>query len=96
MLSSLKGKTAWITGGKRIGLAVAQALAEQGVNIVASYRSSKKEAELAVKISQKAGVKALAVRADASSRQDMERAVREVSKKFPHIDILVNMASISP
>ncbi len=94
MLSSLKGKTAWITGGKRIGLAVARALAEQGVNIVVSYRSSKKEAELAVKISQKTGVKALAVQAEASSRPDMERAVREVSKKFPRIDILVNMASV--
>lgn len=41
---SLKNKTVWITGGKRIGQSVAEELASLGANIVASYRSSKEEA----------------------------------------------------
>ena len=92
--SRLKGKTAWITGGKRIGETVALALAEQGVNLVLSYRSSEKEALETARRAKKLGVRALAVRADASKRMDMERAVRKALKEFPKIHILVNMASV--
>ena len=94
MVSRLRGKTAWITGGKRIGLVVAKALAEQGVNILVSYRSSREEADRIVRDARKLGVRALAVRADVSSRPELERAVEETSKTFPKIHILINMASV--
>ena len=42
---NLDGKVAIITGGKRIGRVVAQALAARGANLVLSYRGSKKEAD---------------------------------------------------
>ena len=42
---NLKGKTAWITGGKRVGQRVAEILAQNGCNIILSYNKSKKEAE---------------------------------------------------
>ncbi len=90
----LKGKTAWIIGGKRVGQSVAGTLAEHGVNIVASYRSSKSEAESIVRNATKSGVKAVLVQAEASDKAGMERAVKTVSKTFPKIDILVNMASV--
>ncbi|MAG91622.1 hypothetical protein CMO83_03020 [Candidatus Woesearchaeota archaeon] len=45
---NLKGKTAWITGGKRIGQNVAEALAQHGANIILTYNRSKKEAEAAI------------------------------------------------
>jgi NAD(P)-dependent dehydrogenase (short-subunit alcohol dehydrogenase family) len=90
----LKGKTAWITGGRRIGVVVARALAEQGSNIIVSYRSSEKEADRIARSAEKIGVKALSLRADVSDRSSMERAVKEAAKKFHRIDILVNMASV--
>ena len=94
IVSRLKGRTAWITGGKRVGQVVARALAEQGVNIVASYRSSKTEADKIVREAKDSGVRALAVRADASSRPEFERAAAEALKSFSKVHILVNMASV--
>ena len=41
----LTGRTALVTGGKRIGQVVAESLAQQGADIVLSYRSSRAEAE---------------------------------------------------
>src|SRR5437773_3557758 len=92
--SRLKGQTAWITGGKRIGSVIARALAEQGSNIVVSYRASKEEAESTVREARSFGVRALAVQADASNRSEMERAVSEARKHFSKIHVLVNMASV--
>ena len=41
----LEGKTALITGGKRIGAVVAASLAEHGMDVALSYMRSKDEAE---------------------------------------------------
>ena len=93
-LFNLKGKTAWITGGKRIGQRIAEVLAEQGANIVISYNKSKKEAEETVKKIKKYNVDALLIQADVSSRQNVTAAVNEIKKHFKKIDILVLMASV--
>lgn len=93
-LYSLKGKTAWITGGKRIGQRVAEVLAENGANIVLSYNNSKKEAEETVKKIKKHNVKTLLAKADVSSRQDVKNAVKIIKIKLKKIDILVLMASV--
>ncbi len=90
----LKGRTAWITGGKRVGQTIAQALAEQGCNIAMSYFRSKKEAESTVAMARKLGVKACAVSMDASSKDGAFQAVRDILQTFPRIHILVNMASV--
>ena len=55
---NLDGKVAIITGGKRIGRVVAQALAARGANLVLSYRGSKKEADETVADVEKAGRRA--------------------------------------
>ena len=39
-LFNLKGKTAWITGGKRVGIKVAETLAQHGADLVISYNKS--------------------------------------------------------
>lgn len=91
---NLKNKTAFITGARRIGQTIAEDLAKQGVNIVVTYRSGSEEADTIVKNAKKFGVKAMAVKCDVSSRESVENAVREVSKTFKKIDILVNMASV--
>ena len=45
MSGALSGKAAIITGGRRIGAAVALALAERGMNVALSFNRSRSEAE---------------------------------------------------
>jgi NAD(P)-dependent dehydrogenase (short-subunit alcohol dehydrogenase family) len=93
-LEKLKGRTAWITGGKRIGREVAYALAGQGVDLVLSYRRSVAEAVETASLAEKCGVRAFAVQADVSDRASVGAAVQRVCGVFPRIDILINMASV--
>ncbi|MBI2655979.1 SDR family oxidoreductase [Candidatus Woesearchaeota archaeon] len=93
-LFNLKGKTAWITGGKRIGQRVAEVLAERGANIIISYNRSRKEAEHTIKKLKRYNVKTLLIQADVSSRQNAVKAVDEIKKNFNKIDILILMASV--
>ena len=91
---SLKGKTAWITGGKRIGQRVAEILAQHGANLILSYNTSSNEAEDTIRKVKKYGVKAMLVKVDVSSRQSVIKAVNEIKKQFKKIDISVLMASV--
>ncbi len=93
-LARLRGQTAWITGGKRIGRTAARALAEQGVGVVISFRHSEAEARQTVEECESLGVPAAAVQADVSSRESFERAVALIRPRFPEVHILVNMASV--
>jgi len=93
-LLNLKGKTAWITGGKRIGQRVAELLAEHGADIIISYNKSGKEALDTIKKIRKYNVKSLAVQCDVSSRQNVINAAKEIKKQSKKIDILVLMASV--
>lgn len=93
-LFSLKGKTAWITGGKRVGQRVAEVLAENGANIILSYNKSRKEAVETAKKLKKYKVEILLLKVDVSSRQNVAIAVNEIKKHFNKIDILVLMASV--
>jgi NAD(P)-dependent dehydrogenase (short-subunit alcohol dehydrogenase family) len=94
MQNNFKNKTVWINGGKRIGQTIAQRLAENGANIILSYRSSKEEAEKEIEKVKKLGVKTLLVKCDVSSKESVTEAVNEIKKKFKKVDILVNMASV--
>lgn len=93
-LARLRGRTAWITGGRRLGRTVARLLAECGVNIVASYRNSADDARATVEEVQRLGVRALAVQADVASRASVAAAVERVRAGFPEIDVLIAMASV--
>ena len=91
---NLQNKTVWITGGKRIGQSVAEELASLGANIVASYRSSKQEAEELVEKAKIHGVKTHIIQCDVSNRESVVGAVEEIKKEFGQLDILILMASI--
>jgi NAD(P)-dependent dehydrogenase (short-subunit alcohol dehydrogenase family) len=90
----IKGRVAWITGGKRVGQVVAEALARRGAHIAASYRGSRAEAEETVRRAEALGVKGLAVRADVSKESDVRAAVEAITDALGGIHILVNMASV--
>ena len=93
-LFSLKGKVAWITGGKRIGQRVAEVLAGRGADIILSYNKSENEAGETAKKVKKYKTDALLMQTDVSSRRSVRNAVKKVQNKFKKIDILILMASV--
>jgi NAD(P)-dependent dehydrogenase (short-subunit alcohol dehydrogenase family) len=89
----LKGKRAVISGGSvGIGLAVAHALAAEGVEIAILARNQERVEREAKEIERRHGVRALGVAADVSRKEDIDRAVERVGKFFDGIDILINNA----
>ncbi len=92
-MKNLKGKVAWITGGKRIGKKVAEILAKNGVNIVLSYNKSKKDAEETRDNVENIGVKSEIIKCDVSCRDEIRDTVNLIKNKFGKLDILILMAS---
>jgi 3-oxoacyl-[acyl-carrier protein] reductase len=91
----LKGKIALITGGSQgIGLAVAEGLAAEGVNVTLTARSADQLAKGAAGIRQKYGVDVLEIPADVARAEDIERMVKAVDEHFGGADILINNAGI--
>lgn len=92
---TLQEKVALVTGSaKRIGRAVANALADRGVHQAVHYRTSKTEAEDAVEMFRILGVEAESFQADLSQVKEVEALASEVLKRFGRLDILVNNASV--
>lgn len=89
----IKGKTAVLTGGKRLGAAVARTLAEHGVNFILSYRTSKKIAQKTAEKLSEIGVKAFIFCADLSKGKDVKKLFKFALGKFGRVDILIHMAS---
>ncbi len=89
----LKGKVAVITGGSvGIGLAVAEALAQEGVDQVLCARTEERVLEEAKSVQEKYGVKVVGVKADVSKAEDIDALVSRVEKEFGGADILINNA----
>jgi NAD(P)-dependent dehydrogenase (short-subunit alcohol dehydrogenase family) len=89
----LKGKKAFITGGSvGIGLAVARALAAEGVDVAICARDEERVQREARAIASAHGVKTLGIRTDVSRRGDIDAAVRRIEQEFQGLDILINNA----
>jgi 3-oxoacyl-[acyl-carrier protein] reductase len=91
----LGGKVAVVTGAsKGIGAAIAEHMAAEGASVVVNYASSKAGADATVeRITQKDG-RAVAIQADLSRPEDIQRLFAESKKAFGKIDILVNNAGV--
>jgi len=89
----LKGKVAVISGGSvGIGLAVAQGLAQEGVNLALCARDETRIVEQAALIATKYNVKAIGVKADVTNPSDIDNFIAQVDKIFGGADILINNA----
>ncbi|KAF2517370.1 3-ketoacyl-ACP reductase [Flavobacterium foetidum] len=94
-MTNLKNKNALITGaGKGIGKAVAIALAKEGVNLILVSRTQTDIEQLADEASN-LGVKAVALVADVSDIDSVNKAVQKALAEFKSIDILINSAGIA-
>src|ERR1700677_998186 len=99
-MSSLRGKTLFITGASRgIGLAIGLRAARDGANIVIAAKTAEPHPKLpgtihsAAEEIEKAGGRALACVVDVRSEEQIQAAVGATGAKFGGIDILVNNAS---
>jgi NAD(P)-dependent dehydrogenase (short-subunit alcohol dehydrogenase family) len=91
---TLTGKAALITGGKRIGAVVAQALAREGADVAILYNRSRAEADETAAAIRAAGRRALVIQADVTDATASKNAVSAAVREFGRLDILINMASL--
>lgn len=90
----LRGKTAIVTGGaKGIGSGCSEVLAQEGCNVVVVSRSDETLVKaFADGLSEKYGVKTLAVLADVSKPQQIDGVFDKAIAAFGQVDILINNA----
>jgi 3-oxoacyl-[acyl-carrier protein] reductase len=89
----LKGKVAVITGGSvGIGLAIAEGLAAEGVDIVIAARNVERVRAEANRIAKSFGVRAEGVACDVAKREGTDDLVEDVKRLFDGADILINNA----
>jgi pteridine reductase len=89
------GRTALVTGGaRRVGRALALALADSGADVVVNYHESRTDADRTVADIESRGRRALAIGADVAAAADVRRLVDEATRAFGRLDIVVNNASL--
>jgi 3-oxoacyl-[acyl-carrier protein] reductase len=92
----LKDKIALVTGASRgLGKAIALQLASDGAQVVVNYATSSDKAEAVVSTIQSGGGRALAMQADVSNLEEVEKMVDTIYEQFERIDILVNNAGVT-
>jgi len=89
----LEGRVALVTGAaKRIGRALALALAEAGASVAITFRDSEDEARQTFDDIEKLGVQAAAFRAELRDPVQIRATVEATIARFSRLDILVNNA----
>jgi len=90
----LAGRAVLITGGKRIGAAIAEAFAAAGMDVALSYNASRAEAEATAARIEAAGRRAHIAPANLSNPDECRALVEGTAAAFGRLDVLVNMASV--
>jgi len=89
----LRGKVAVITGGSTgIGLAVAEGLAAEGVELVLAARQADRVSDAAAKVAARFGVRAVGVSCDLAGAAGADALIAAVEREFGGCDILINNA----
>jgi NAD(P)-dependent dehydrogenase (short-subunit alcohol dehydrogenase family) len=89
----LRGQKALVTGGaKRIGRALALALAQAGADVAITYRGSDEDANKTVEDLQRLGVKAISAFCNVREEASVLDATEYVLGEFGALDLLVNNA----
>jgi NAD(P)-dependent dehydrogenase (short-subunit alcohol dehydrogenase family) len=92
----MRGLKAIISGGDSgIGRACAIGYAREGADVAVLFNINDADAEDTVRICREAGVRAIAIKCDVSSRESCRMAVERVVSELGGITTLVNNAAIS-
>jgi 3-oxoacyl-[acyl-carrier protein] reductase len=90
----LKGKVAVVTGGNGgLGQRICHALAAEGCQIAVVYAKSKAEADGVARDLEKHQVAAATFACDVTQRDQVQKLVDDVVKRFGRLDILINDAA---
>lgn len=93
----LAGKKALVTGGQQgIGRAIALRFAREGADIALNYLDDHAASKVIVSEIEAVGRRAIALPADISQRDHLEKLVNQAYAELGSIDILVNNAAIFP
>jgi pteridine reductase len=91
----LLGRTALVTGAaRRVGRAIALAMAGRGMDIVVHYKNSAPEARATALAVEGLGRRAVAVQADLAQQEEVEALADRATQAFGKIDVLVNSAAL--
>lgn len=94
-MTELKGRTAIVTGATRgIGRAIAQELAEAGVQVAIAARDGDACEQAAAEIAQRTGTRAIGVACDVRDAASCAALVRRTVDELGRLDILINNAGI--
>ncbi len=84
-------KVALITGGtRRIGLAAARQLAQDGYALSLTYHRNKEAAQTALTTLNELAPDVIAIQADCTTQQGAQAVTKETLTRFGRIDVLVN------
>jgi pteridine reductase len=94
MGSILEGRVALVTGaGRRVGLAIATALADEGMSLALHHHTSRRECDRLAARVREGGREAVVLAADLSSGAACRALVREAISALGGIDLLVSSAA---
>jgi 3-oxoacyl-[acyl-carrier protein] reductase len=92
----LKGAVAIVTGCTGgLGQRICRAFADSGVQVAGVYQHSKEQAEAFVKEWSALGPRCMAIQADVTVPEEVQRMVDQVMAAFGRVDILVNNAAFN-
>ena len=91
---TLTDRVVLLTGARRVGAVVAEAVAGRGADVAITYNRSRDDAEATAKTVRAGGRRALVVQADVSKEEACDALFREVEREFGRLDVLLNMASL--
>ncbi|XP_055348641.1 dehydrogenase/reductase SDR family member 11-like [Paramacrobiotus metropolitanus] len=90
-----RGRTALVTGASSgIGLAAAETLARQGMNVIGCARNLEKIEALNNTLPKGSGT-VRAIKCDITKEEDIKRMFAEIEKTHKHVDVLVNNAGMA-
>ncbi len=89
-------EVAIVTGAsKGIGREIAKELAQEGIQVIANYNKSEKEAKSLQEELAKKNIKLDIFKADVSKREEAKKLISYALEKYGKIDILINNAGTS-
>ena len=96
MTTTAPEKVALVTGSgkRRVGNAIATALAARGYAVALHYRRSADEAQQSLAALRALGVRAAAFAADVADEAAVARMFQEIMKTFGRLDVLVTAAAV--